>query len=342
MSVQSELKKFNDKIRADFTVKSELAEKRDVLVKKLGDSKELPSFDVFNQGSYAMCTGIEPGEGKEYDIDVGLVFKENKEDFEPMELKNKIFDVLENHTEYGAKIKKPCVTVTYKKDGEASYHVDLVTYVHEDKDGWSNQLHISKGINSDSDSQKWEKADPKGLVEYINDAVVKGEKRDQFRRVVRYLKKWKIQKFSDVGHVSPPSIGLTLIACDNFNYYENDDLRSLIDVVQVIQSKFVYERTSANERLLYRIKLPLPINLDFEQDSDVFEKMSDVQMTDFKDKIDCLNKDLESVRDEVDELEQYKKLNKIFGDDFDIPEVQNSAKCQTNYIPSSSASGIEK
>ena len=29
-----------------------------------------------------------------------------------------------------AKIKKPCVTVTYKKDGEAAYHVDLVTYVY--------------------------------------------------------------------------------------------------------------------------------------------------------------------------------------------------------------------
>lgn len=43
-----------------------------------------------------------------------------------MDLKEKIRDLLKNHTEYGAKIKKPCVTVTYKKDGEAAYHVDLM------------------------------------------------------------------------------------------------------------------------------------------------------------------------------------------------------------------------
>lgn len=60
----------------------------------------------------------------EYDIDVGLRFKVNKEDYEnPVELKNTIYDILQSHTEYGAEVKKPCVTVTYKKDGEAAYHV---------------------------------------------------------------------------------------------------------------------------------------------------------------------------------------------------------------------------
>ena len=40
--------------------------------------------------------------------------------------------------------------------------------------------------------------------------------------------------------------------------------------------------------------------------------MSDAQMTDFKDKIGKLKTDLIDVRDEVDEQEQYEKLNKIF------------------------------
>ena len=70
MSVQSELIKFNEKIRADYKNKSELAEKRDILIKKLRESKKLLSFDKYDQGSYTMHTGIIPESGEEYDIDV--------------------------------------------------------------------------------------------------------------------------------------------------------------------------------------------------------------------------------------------------------------------------------
>ncbi|MDU2830416.1 MAG: nucleotidyltransferase, partial [Anaerococcus sp.] len=72
-----------------------------------------------------------------------------------------------------------------------------------------------------------------------------------------------------------------------------------------------------------------------------FEKMTDNQMTDFKDKITKFSNDLKEARNEIDEYAQYKKLNKIFGDDFEIPEEKNTAKNQVNYIPSSSSSGWE-
>ena len=339
MSVQSEFKKFNNKIRVDFEVKKELSNKRDILLGKLRNNDELPSFKELNQGSYAMCTGIEPEDDSEYDIDVALRFSANKDDYNPIELKKKICEILKNHTDYGAEIKKPCVTVTYKKDGEAKFHVDLVTYLYADKDDEKSQLYIAKG--KDKDSQEWEAADPKGLVHYINDSVEGGEKRNQFRRVIRYLKKWKNRKFSNTGHANPPSIGITLIAADNFNYYEEDDLSSLIDLVNTIINKFSYVRTNESGRSMYKISLPLPYNLKFKFGDDIFEKMSVAQMTDFKYKIEKLKKDLVEVRDEADELEQYKKLNKIFGDDFEIPEEKNSAKKQFNYIPSSSASGME-
>ncbi|MBU5304829.1 nucleotidyltransferase domain-containing protein [Eubacterium callanderi] len=341
MSLQSEFKKFNDKIRVDFDVKQELSQKREILVDKLRSSEELPSFEILNQGSYAMCTGIEPEESQEYDIDVALKFCENKDDYEPIQLKNKICDVLRNHTDYGAKIKKPCVTVTYKKDGEAAYHVDLVTYLYNDKDNTDSQLYIAKGITGNVESQKWEKADPKGLVDYINNGVEQGEKRDQFRRVVRYLKKWKNEKFIGGGHTVPPSIGITLIAVDNFIFYKNDDLDALISIVNNIKNKFSYIGKSEKGRDLYKIELPLPYSLNFEYNNDVFEKMSESQMTDFKDKIEKLSEDLNDVKFEIDEQEQYKKLNKIFGDDFEIPQAKNSAKKQLNYIPSSSTSGME-
>ena len=178
-------------------------------------------------------------------------------------------------------------------------------------------------------------------MDYINEKVEKGDKRDQFRRVVRYLKKWKNYKFSNTGHTNPPSIGITIITVDNFTYYEGDDLNALINIVNKIIDKFIFVGTNGTGRYLYRIKLSLPSSLKFKFQNDVFEKMSDAQLTDFKDKIEKLKNDLEAARDEADEQEQYKKLNKIFGDDFEIPEAKNSSKKQFDYIPHSSTSGME-
>lgn len=81
-----EFKKFNDKIRADFDTKKELRKKRDILLNKLRNNDELPSFKELNQGSYAMCIGIEPEDDGEYDIDVGLRFSVNRDDYDPIDI----------------------------------------------------------------------------------------------------------------------------------------------------------------------------------------------------------------------------------------------------------------
>ena len=47
------------------------------------------------------------------------------------------------------------------------------------------------------------------------------------------------------------------------------------------------------------------------------------------------------LKSETDEVEQCKMLSKIFGDDFPIPEKKNAAKKQMNFIPSTSASGVD-
>lgn len=343
MSLQEQFVKFNETIRIDYDVKSELKEKRDILIGILRDSGKLPGFTVLNQGSYIMYTGLEAVD-KEYDIDVGLRFDVNTSDYEPMDLKNIICDILKNHTEYGSKVKKPCVTITYKKDGEAAYHVDLVAYTYEDKNDHDSQMHLARGKDSTPDEICWEKSDPKGLVDYINNAITIGNDRDQYRRIIRYIKRWKNLKFDNNGHAEPASIGITLIAADKFqassNNGEYNDLDALISFVKKIQNLFSYKGISDKGRLLYRIKYPMPYELKFDTNTDVFEKMSDSQMTDFKDKIDKLVRDLEVVQSEVDEVEQCKKLQKIFGDDFEVPETKALSKSQMNYIPSSSASGV--
>lgn len=343
MSLQNEFLNFNERIKLDYCVNSELASKRDILVGILRDSQKLPEFKILNQGSYSMHIGTEPINGKEYDIDVGLRFNVNKSDYEPMDLKNIIQEILANHTYYGATIKKPCVTITYKKDGEAAYHVDLVCYSYEDKNDHNSQMYLARGKESTSDEICWEKSDPKGLIDYINNAVDK-ELRQQFRRVIRYIKRWKNLKFDSNGHAEPASIGITLIAADYFEAYSNgdgmDDLNAVTALVKKIASLFVYMRTNDKGRNLYRIKYSMPLGLNFELDTDAFIKMTDSQMTDFKDKIEKLVDDLEKVKIEPDEVEQCKKLQKIFGSDFHVPKVENISRKQKNCIPSSSASGV--
>lgn len=51
MSLQKYFKNFNNKIKMDYEEKSELASKRDILLKKLRDSGQLPSFTELNQGN---------------------------------------------------------------------------------------------------------------------------------------------------------------------------------------------------------------------------------------------------------------------------------------------------
>lgn len=340
MSIQSEFIDFHNRIKLDYDVKAELAEKRDILLGILRNSGKLPGFEEYNQGSYGMYLGVEPISGREYDIDVGLRFNADKDDYEPMDIKNIIADVLKDHTEYGTTVKKPCVTVTYKKDGEAAYHVDLVTYLYEDHTDKDSQLYLARGKEGMPEEIYWEKSDPVGLVDYINNKVDKGNARDQFRRTIRYIKRWKNRRFNSAGHAEPASIGITLIVADNFVESSGDDLSALLSAVKSIQNLFQTVKYE-DGRWLYRIKYPMPYSLNFENDTDAFEKMTDIQMTDFKEKLEKLVRDLEAVQNEPDEVEQCRKLQKIFGDDFHVPEAKNVSKAQHNYIPSSSASGVE-
>ena len=96
-------------------------------------SDEAKSYTTFNQGSYAMHTGIKPISG-EYDIDVGLWFDMSKEDAKPLEAKQWVYDALQNQTD-DVRIKTPCVTITYKENGKPSYHVDLTIYATKNSDG---------------------------------------------------------------------------------------------------------------------------------------------------------------------------------------------------------------
>lgn len=352
MSLQKYFKEFDMAIKLDSDVNSELKEKRDVLLSILNDAVDIPIFDKYDQGSYSMHLGVEPLD-KEYDIDVALRFQVNRSECDPLDLKDKIYELLKEHTDYGAKIKRPCVTVTYKKDGEAAYHVDLVVYTYEDKDDKESQLYLARGKKRGDEDVCWEKSDPVGLVNYVKDKYSGDkfkEEREQYRRVIRYMKRWKNKNFSSSGNAEPPSIGITLIATDKFEAYKTydcieekywyDDLEAILRFAKIIQNLFVYNGMSDDGREMYRIEYNLPATLNFEANVNVFKKMTKNHMTDFKKKIDALVNDLESVKTETDEVEQCKKLRGIFGEEFPVPEKKDASKHQMNYIPTTSSSGV--
>lgn len=105
------------------------------------------------------------------------------------------------------------------------------------------------------------------------DNLFAGAKGNQLRRVVRYLKKWKIEDYSESTPKDqlPPSIALTLMAGNGFVYRttdgQDDDLQALYSVVSNIRNRFIYNNATGK----YTISYSLPVM----PWSNVFYKMSE-------------------------------------------------------------------
>ena len=147
VNLQSEFIDFHNTIKLDIE-NATLREKRDILLKKLKDkiSEDAASYTSFNQGSYAMGTGIKPDDG-DYDIDVGLKFDINQDDYsDPIEVKKWVKNALDGHTKKVV-IRRSCVTVTYQGDGEDAYHVDFAVYAAKNPDQRQRRTTIWQGCS---------------------------------------------------------------------------------------------------------------------------------------------------------------------------------------------------
>jgi len=321
----------------------ELREKRDIILKKLAQRKadEVAIYTTFNQGSYAMNTGVKPVNG-DYDIDVGIKFDINKDDYEdPIKVKEWVYNALVGHTRK-VEVRRPCVTVTYQIDGEPAYHVDLAIYSANNSD---NKMYIAKGKqNSTKEYRKWEVSDPQTLINLISNKYDDNKDREQFRRVIRYLKRWRDLKFTDSGNSKPNGIGLTIAAYNLFeinkttDYFANkttyNDIEAMKTLVKKIINSFSYEYRVEEMKFVYR----LHVNLLIEPYNDTFEKMTDIQMEDFKSKLETLRDKLNEASLEFDPHEACKILAEEFGDDFPIPEKADTAdKKRNSFITSSSS-----
>ncbi|MEM9540753.1 MAG: nucleotidyltransferase [Cyanobacteria bacterium P01_E01_bin.42] len=348
-NIQSHMRQFHDTIKLKrFEENEKLREKKKIVLDRLksGLNKRFadnnlnpPSYKDFNQGSYAMGTGIKPLDG-DYDIDVGLHLNISKEDYpDPVEVKKWVYESLENHTKK-VEIRRPCVTVFYQKKDEPIYHVDLAIYVNDDNE----TMYLAKGKRkSKKEHRIWEESDPHGLSDLIKDRFEDSKNAEQFRRTIRYLKRWKDYKFSSDGNAAPIGIGITVAAyhwfvpkskiTDSFSFKkEYDDLDALSCFVRAMICRF--HRKYVEDQEYYRLTVQLPV----VPHSDLFEKMGDRQMTSFKTKLEKLSEVIQEAQNKADPIEACKLLKEQFGDDFPIPSRSSTGQRRSPAIISSSSS----
>lgn len=320
-NVQTYFNKFDEKIRRSYDDSSTLREKRDLLLSDLRDglrrysqnhNVSIPRFEHFNQGSYAIGTGIEPLPGEDYDIDVGLNFHLLKDNYAPVQVKQWVYEAL-NTGNRAVEFKRPCVRVQYHRAGMEIYHVDLAIYSESPSD-WDNQMYLAKGFpGSGPENRIWEVAEPKRLIEIFRQNFQYQEDQDQFKRVIRFLKRWKDFKFRAGGHERPTGIAMTACALNWFQRgthynlpdgkYYYDDLTALKNLAQAIIYQFNWTGRMS-------VKLPVtPYN-------DLFEKMSDRQMQNFKSKLEAFRDSFIQVERTVDTLASCQILQLVFGSDF--------------------------
>ena len=320
-AVQKQFEEFHSNIRLeDDDEKAKLREKRETLLKALRANlaTDVPAFENFNQGSYSMHTGVVPLDGN-YDIDVGLIFDCKQDKYpDPVSLKKKVRDALNTHGRT-VNIRRPCVTVNYMRGDDVDYHVDLAVYVKRD-DGL---LDLAKGKeNSEASKRVWEVSDPKKLTKVICDAFSDDAQLAQYRRCIRYLKRWRHVRFSSG---APLSIALTLAAQKWFKpYFETSgkpsDMLAMLDWVQAMLGQFQYSFTSEGFHSRLKVELPVAPYVD------LMEWMTKAQMETFEEKLKSLRDALQAAYDEDLPEDACKLLNKQFGDDFPVPEKAETAR----------------
>lgn len=351
--LQTHFDKFDSKIKLRrFKENQILRDKRDAVINKLREQLPkvfeekdgpAPTFEEFDQGSYAMGTGVKPLEG-DFDIDEGILFDIHIGDYDdPVKVKKWVQDALNGHTDHPIDIKKSCVRVTYQIDEEPVYHVDLPVYAHDDL----NQavIYLARGNpNSPTKERGWEQSDPQGLCAKMDDRFADWEAK-QFRRCIRYLKRWRDFKFSSSGNAAPVGIGITVAAYQWFsperkvvdlfaNTYRDNDLAALRGFVQQMLHHF--SEVWCEGKRDWRLSVTVPV----EPYDDPFRRMTNSQMTGFKEKLENLRDALEyAERDDVEAHDACKELRKVFGDDFPVPpDTSDTGKQKKAAILTSSAS----
>ncbi|WP_312199814.1 cyclic GMP-AMP synthase DncV-like nucleotidyltransferase [Anaerospora hongkongensis] len=332
--LKKEFKDFHDHIKIT-TEANVLMEKRSILQSDFEDhfpgicsehGIELTKSNLrfIDQGSYKLNTTISNKDGA-VDRDVAVIFPlDINEHSDPRKLKQYARDALKIENVRFPDIKEPCVTVGYHKKEEEFVHLDFPMYAKH-----NDNLYLARGKEF-SASYSWELADPDGLNDFFLKKLGESE---QLRRIIRYLKKWKQEKYHNSTNKNeiPPSIALTLLACEYFiekkDDNDYDDLTALYHVVNRIVDRFelIYDGEEV-------IKAQITYHLPTQPYSDVFYKMknSDSYGILFYNRIKKASENLRDACNVEADHDAAKYVQKMLGDEFEVPEKVAIATTTTN------------
>jgi hypothetical protein len=314
-NLQQYFEQFHARIRADYDMNKALREKKDIILNRI--RKHLkengrPSFDELLQGSYKMKTGVDPIADLEYDIDVGLRFSFAETEYDAATVRRWVFEAVDGHTD---KVEEmgPCIRVTYASGG---YHVDLVVYcVWTDIFG-VEQFRLAHNTNG------WRPAEPIKLLEHVKarrkpfeGTEDTGTSTDQFRRVVRYQKRWNDVAIPVERSDKPTGLAFTLLACERLVP------RTSIDGGPDDRSAFAaLARQAGSVAGRLTAKKPTP------EHEYMFWRLSAEEMNKLKARFIKLADVLDEAGRTVDVREACKKIREVLGDDFPLPDPEDTAK----------------
>lgn len=340
--------KHNIKLTRESDEYKKVREKDDLVTPKVKTALTDAGYKVeddFLQGSLKMHTGIKPLDG-DYDIDRAIVLCGTSVDDNPIPPKKVVKQTLKDHGFYSPVIKNPCVTADYISD---NIHIDYPIYRKE----YYGDLELGIGKEcSGEDHRYWDESDPKGLIDWVADSQfhqdgffareLTAQEKDQYRRLVRYLKRWRDESFtSESERKKVFSIALTVMLKESFkpsidtNNGKVDDHLAIKDTLDTILNKQNYFIDEGDEQ--YSISVYLPVT---PTDRDIFQESSQTIGTKLRKKFINLLGALEEV-DQLDDLHaQTQILNKYFGRDFEIHPKDNGNNSKNANNKSAALVGI--
>lgn len=293
-----------------------LQEKKDILlrrIKKWLADNDKPSCREYLQGSYKMRVGICALEGAEFDIDVGLRFDFDDTVYPAADVRAWVYEAVDGHTDTALDDKGPCIRVTYM-DG---YHVDLVSYAWWDDANDVTQYRLAHKQNG------WLPADPPALVAHVKDARKPFEgtedgrtSTDQFRRLVRALKRWNDEAINGDSPDKPSGLALLLLTEQHvsrpvLDAFGDPDDRAALEIIA---------HAAANTRGPITAMKPTP------EHEDMFGRLSAQEMNSLKGRFGVLHAELVNARTTTDLQVACKSLKRVFGSDFPCPTTTDEAK----------------
>jgi len=211
------------------------------LTNGLKKNSEPAYHKAINQGSYAMHT-INQHPDKDYDIDVGIIFKRddlkgsNRTDKTSLNVRKMVCKAMQDEKfKKQPEVLKNCVRVYYKE----GHHVDMPVYrIYEDDNGNTLQ---------ELASSDWKESDPESITNWYNNAVIEqsldSNNGRQMRRVTRLTKKWSNSRSS----WNMPSGFMISVLIDK-EYFDkiNRDDEALYETLKVIRNRLSWNKNLYN------------------------------------------------------------------------------------------------